>query len=61
MLNRKLEVIEFKKPNDIHLPHKYNPPTIKKKFVIREDCTIINSLNPTQLFVYGRPVILKLF
>ena len=33
-----------------------NPRGIKKTLVIIDDCTIIHSINPTQLFVYGRPL-----
>ena len=29
---------------------------LKNTFVIIDDCTIINSINSTQLFVYGRPL-----
>ena len=52
----KLEVIELKHPNDIPLPHELNPNGVNKTLVIIDDCTIINSVNPTQLFVYGRPL-----
>ena len=52
----KLEVIEFKSPDDIPLPNELNPWGFKKVLVIIDDCTIINSVNPMQLFVYGRPL-----
>ena len=29
---------------------------LNKTLVIVDDCTIINSVNPTQLFVYSRPL-----
>ena len=52
----KLKVIELNHPDDIPLPHELNPKGINKTLVIIDDCTIINSVNPTQLFVYGRPL-----
>ena len=52
----KLEVVEFKHPDDIPLPQELNPQGINKTLVIIYDCTIINSVNPTQLYVYGRPL-----
>ena len=52
----KLEVVEFKHPDDIPLPQKLNPLGIIKTIVIIDDCTIINSVNPTQLYIYGRPL-----
>ena len=55
-LNSKLEVVELKHPDDIPLPQELNPQGIKKTLVIIDDCTIINFVNPTQLFVFGRPL-----
>ena len=31
-----------------------NPNRIKQTLVIIDDCTIIKSINPTELYVYGR-------
>ena len=50
----KLEVVQFKHSDDIPLPHELNPNGINKTLVIIDDCKMINSVNPTQLFVYGR-------
>ena len=50
----KLDVIQFKHPDDIPLPHKLNLNGVNKTLVMIDDCTIINSVNPTQLFAYGR-------
>ena len=52
----KLEVVELKHPDDIPLPQELNPNGVKQKLVIIDDCTIIKSINPTQLYVYGRPL-----
>ena len=52
----KLEVTVYEKPNDIPLQQKLNPKGHKRILVIIDDCTIINSVKPTQLFVYGRPL-----
>ena len=52
----KLEVIEFKLLDDIPLFNELNPKGFKKVLVVINDCTIINSVNPIQLFVYGRPL-----
>ena len=52
----KLEVIKFKSPDDIPLPQELNPNGVKQTLVIIDDCTIIKSINPTQLYVYGRPL-----
>ena len=46
----------FHHPDLLPLPHKLNPHRISKTLVIIDYCTIINSVNPTQLFVYGRPL-----
>ena len=48
-------MIEFKSPNDIPLLQELNPQEHKRILVIIDDCTIINSVKPTQLFVNGRP------
>ena len=50
----KLEVLEFKHPDDIPLSQELNSQGIKNKLVIIDDCTIIKSSNPKQLYVYGR-------
>ena len=52
----KLEVIEFKSPDDIPLPNELNPRKVKTVLVVIDDCIIINSVNPKQLFVYGKPL-----
>ena len=52
----KLEVVQFKHPDDIQLLLELNPSGINKTLVIIDDCTIIKSINPTQLYVYGRPL-----
>ena len=52
----KLEVVQLKHRDDIPLPQELNPNGVNKTLVIIDDCTIINSVNPTQLFVYGRPL-----
>ena len=52
----KLEVVELEHPDDIPLLNKLNPRGNKKTLVIIDDCTIINSVNLTQLFVFGRPL-----
>ena len=52
----KLEVIELKSPDDIPLPNELNPRGVKRVLVVIDDCTIINYVNPIQLFVYGRPL-----
>ena len=52
----KLEVIKLKHPDDINLSQELNPQGIKTTLVIVDDCTIINSVNLTQLFVYGWPL-----
>ena len=42
---------------DLHpFPNELNFQKINKTLVIIDDCTIINSVNPTQLCVYGRPL-----
>ena len=48
----KLEVIELKHPDDIPLSQELNPNGVKQTLVIIDDCTIIKSINPTQLYVY---------
>ena len=50
----KLEVVQLQHPDDIHLPQKLNPNGVKQTLVIIDDCRIITSINPTQLYVYGR-------
>ena len=52
----KLEVIELKHPDGILLPQELNPNGVKQTLFIIDDCTIIKSINPTQLYVYGRPL-----
>ena len=52
----KLEVIEFKSPDYIPLPNELIPRKFKRVLVVIDDCTIINSVNPIQLFVYGWPL-----
>ena len=52
----KLEVTVYEKPDDIPLPQELNPNGHKRILFIIDDCTIINSVKPTQLFVYGRPL-----
>ena len=52
----KLEVIELKHPDDIPLPQELNPNGFNKTLVIIDDRTIIKFINPTQLYVYGRPL-----
>ena len=47
-------MIEFKSLDDIPLLNELNPRGVKKVLVVIDDCTIINSVNPIQLFVYGR-------
>ena len=42
--------------DDISLLQKLNPNKVNKTLVIIDDCTIINFINPTQLYVYGRPL-----
>ena len=49
-------MIEFKSPDDIPLHNELNFRGFKKLLVVIDDCTIINSVNPIQLFVYGRPL-----
>ena len=51
-----LEVQIFYHPDLLLLPNELNPQGINKTLVIIDDCTIINSVNLTQLFVYGRPL-----
>ena len=51
-----LEVQLFNHFNLLFLPNELNPYGINKTLIIIDDCTIINSVNPTQLFVYGRPL-----
>ena len=51
-----LEVQVFNHPDLLPLPNELNPQRIKKTLVIIDDCTIINSINPIQLFVNGRPL-----
>ena len=51
----KLEVTVYEKPDDIPLPQELNPKGHNRILVIIDDCTIINSVKPIQLFVYGRP------
>ena len=48
----KLEVVQLKHP-DIPLPQELNPNGVKQTLII-DDCTIIKSINPTQLYVYER-------
>ena len=52
----KLKVVELKYPDDIPLHHELNPNGVNKTLVIIDDCKVINSVNPTQLYVYGRPL-----
>ena len=52
----KLEVVQLKHPDDIPFPQELNPQGINKTLVIIDDCTIIKSINLTQLYVYGRPL-----
>ena len=52
----KLEVVELKHPDDIPLPNELNPRGVKRTLVIINYCKIINSVNPTELFVFGRPL-----
>ena len=52
----KLEVVQLNHPDDIPLPQELNTQGIKTTLVIIDDCTIIKSINPTQLYVYGRPL-----
>ena len=49
-----LEVQIFNHFYLLPLPNKLNPQGINKTLVMIDDCTIINSVNPSQLFVYGR-------
>ena len=51
-----LEVQIFNHLDLLPLPNELNPHEINKPLVIIDDCTIINSVNPTKLFVYGRPI-----
>ena len=51
-----LEVTVYKKPDDILLPQELNSKGHKRILVIIDDCTILNSVKPTHLFVYGRPL-----
>ena len=51
-----LEVQIFNHSDLFPFPNKLNPQGINKILVIIDDCTIINSVNPTQLFVSGRPL-----
>ena len=51
-----IEFVTYEHPDDILLPNELNHRGIKKTLVIIDDCTIINSVNPTQLFVFGRPL-----
>ena len=39
-----------------HYRQELNPKGHKRILVIIDDCTIINSVKPTNLFVYGRPL-----
>ena len=52
----KLEVVQLKHPDDIPLPQDLNPNGVKQTLVIIDNCTIIKSINPTQLYVYRRPL-----
>ena len=52
----KLELQVVNHPDLLTLPHELTPQRIKQTLVIIDDCTIINSPNPIQLFVYGRPL-----
>ena len=49
-----LEVVQQKHHDDISLPHELNPNGVNKTLVIIDDFTIINFVNPTQLFLYNR-------
>ena len=49
-------MIEFKSPDDIPLLNELNPRGVKRVLVVIDDYTIIKSVNPIQLFVYGRPL-----
>ena len=51
-----IEVVTYQHPDDIPLPNELNPRGVKRTLVIVDDCTIINSVNPTELFVFGRPL-----
>ena len=51
-----VEVVKLKHPDDIPLPQELNPNGVKQTLVIIDDCTIIKSINPTQLYLYGRPL-----
>ena len=52
--SNKFKVVEFKHPDDIPLPQEINSQGNNKTLVIIDDCTIINSVKPTQLYVYGK-------
>ena len=52
----KLEVVQLKHSDDIPLFQELNLNGVKQTLVIIDNCTIINSVNPTQLYVYGRPL-----
>ena len=51
-----IEVVTYQHPDDIPLPNELNPRGVKRTLVIVDDCTIINSVNPTELYVFGRPL-----
>lgn len=51
-----IDVEVYNHPDMLPLPQEINPGGKSKVLCVIDDCTIINSLNPTQLFVYGRPL-----
>ena len=51
-----LDVTVYEKPDNILLVQELNPKRHKRILVIIDNCTIINSVKPSQLFVYGRPL-----
>ena len=51
-----MKIIELKQPENIPSTHELKPNGVNKTLVIIDDCTIINYVNFTQLFLYGRPL-----
>ena len=51
-----IEDVTYEHPDDILLPNELNPRGVKKTLVIIDDYSIINSVNPIELFVFGRPL-----
>ena len=52
----KVEVLSYNNPELLPSPEELNQNLKYKVLVICDDSTLLNQINPTQIFVYGRPL-----